>query len=83
MLLRSVFVAIFSLPALISCYQVPVVNGVIGGVSSPEACKFRTQTKAFSNTAAPPVPTPGKLRVTENSGVCGGVISFATYALSY
>ncbi|KAF8480363.1 alpha/beta-hydrolase [Russula ochroleuca] len=70
MLLPSVFVAIVALPALISGGQIPVVNGVIGGVPSPDSCKFKTPKEAFSNYAAPPVPTPGKLRVVENSGVC-------------
>jgi hypothetical protein len=83
MLLPSVFVAIVALPALISGGQIPVVNGVIGGVPSPDSCKFKTPKEAFSNYAAPPVPTPGKLRVVENSGVCGEAISFATHPLSY
>jgi hypothetical protein len=80
MLLRSVFVAILALPALISGRQVPVVDGVIGGVPSPEGCRFKTQNEAFSKNALPSTPTPGKLRVVENSGVCGEVISFATHS---
>ena len=62
MLLRSMLVAMFALPALISGGQIPVVNGTIGvrGV------------RALPETAS--TPTPGKLRVVENSGVCGGVI---------
>ena len=28
-------------------------------------------------------PTPGKLRVVENSGVCGAVILFTTYLTTY
>jgi hypothetical protein len=83
MLFRSVFIAILALPALISGGQVPIVDGVIGGVPSPEACKFKAPKEAFSNNALPTVPTPGKLRVVENSGVCGEVISFATHPLSY
>ena len=83
MLFHSVFVAIFSLPALIRSHQVPVANGVIDGVPFPDACEIKTQNEAFSNNAVPPVLTPGKLRVVENSGVCGEVISFATHPLSY
>jgi hypothetical protein len=83
MLLRSVFVTIFALPALITGLQVPVVNGVVGGVPSPHACDFKTQNEALSNNAVRPVPTPGKLRVVENSGICGEVISFAMHPLSY
>lgn len=45
--------------------QVPVVNGVIGGV--PEA----SETPGNLKVQSPQATTPGKLRVTENSGVCG------------
>ncbi len=70
MLLHSVLTAIFALPALISGEQVPIVDGVVGSVPSPDACNFETQKGPFSNDAS--APTPGKLRVVENSGVCGG-----------
>jgi hypothetical protein len=74
MLLRSVLVAIFALPALISGNQFPIANGAIGGVpsESPDACNFKSQKGTFSNDDS----TPGQLRVVENSGVCGGVILF-------
>src|SRR5882762_3549615 len=45
--------------------QVPVVEGVIGGVSSAQ------QLLAHIPSPAKTPSTPGKLRVTENSGVCG------------
>ena len=44
--------------------QVPVVNGVVGGV--------RTESRPFDVdvAAVPAATTPGKLRVVENSGIC-------------
>ena len=45
--------------------QFPVVNGVIGGV--PNTVLPLQEAQAVS----PAATTPGKLRVTENSGVCG------------
>jgi hypothetical protein len=72
MLLHSVLITIYALPALIRGKQIPVVDGVIGGVPSPDACNFEIPKGPFSNNA--PTPTPGKLRgVVENSGVCGGL----------
>jgi hypothetical protein len=46
--------------------QIPIVDGVIGGVLSNlgEAAVQRP-------SVTPLATTPGKLRVTENSGVCG------------
>jgi hypothetical protein len=77
MLLSSTLVAIFALPALINGGQIPVVDGVIGGVPSPGAHDFKSLAGAISaNTSTP--PTPGKLRVVEKSGVCGGL--FVYYA---
>ena len=71
MLLRAALFAMFALPALISGGQIPVVNGTIGvrGV------------KALPETAS--TPTPGKLRVVENSGVCGGVIFVSLWILNH
>jgi hypothetical protein len=66
MVLSSTLIAIFALPALINGGQIPVVGGVIGGVPSPGAHDFKNLAGAAS---AP--RTPGKLRVVENSGVCG------------
>ncbi|KAN0107688.1 carboxypeptidase S1 [Russula decolorans] len=74
MLLHSVLITIYALPALIRGKQIPVVDGVIGGVPSPDDCKFEIPKRPFSNNALAPGPTPGKLRgVVENSGVCGGL----------
>lgn len=79
MLLLSVLVAISTLPTLINSIQIPIANGVINGVSSPDvsspdACKFKTLKGAFSNDAQ--TTTAGELRVVENSGVCGMVDLF-------
>jgi hypothetical protein len=61
-------VAIFALPVLINGDQ-PAVDGVVGDVPSPGAHDFKNLAGAASTSR-----TPGKLRVVENSGVCGGVI---------
>jgi hypothetical protein len=70
MFFRSALVAILALPALVSGGQLPVVDGVIDGVPSPGAHNFKNLARAVSGNASTP-PTPGKLRVVENSGVCG------------
>lgn len=44
--------------------QVPSINGIWGGVSSS------ISARQSANSAMAAVTTPGKLRVTENSGVC-------------
>jgi hypothetical protein len=72
MLLRSTLITILTLPVLISGSQIPAVNGVIGGVPAPDA-------RNVKNLARATPPTPGKLRVVENSGVCGEVILFAIH----
>ena len=82
MLFHSVLVTILALPALISGDQIPAVNGVIGGVPSPGARNYKNRAGAVSRDAPTPL-TPGKLRVAENSGICGGVILFVTHPLSY
>jgi len=46
--------------------QFPVVDGIIGGI--PKSKPLTTAFKLKSNNTS--TPTPGKLRVTENSGVC-------------
>ncbi|KAI0310168.1 serine carboxypeptidase [Amylostereum chailletii] len=61
-----------ALPALsVRASQVPIVDGVLGGVpaSSPG---FSAETKSQRKSAVADAtdPTPGALRVTENSGVC-------------
>jgi hypothetical protein len=80
MLLRSALVAMFALPALISGGQIPAVNGTTGGV--PLSLDAQDLAEAASGDASTP-RTPGKLRVVENSGVCGGVILFVMHPLSY
>ena len=82
MFLRSALVTIFALPALISCGEFPVVDGVIGGVPSGDA--HQTLTLGGSGSGDSSARTPGKLRgVVENSGICGGVLFFNTHLLSY
>jgi hypothetical protein len=80
MLLRSTLVAMFALPAFISGGQIPAVHGSIrvGGV--PRGHDARAE--AASGGASTP-RTPGKLRVVENSGVCGAVVFFVIHPLSY
>ena len=77
-----VLVAIFALPALTSGSQFPIADGVIGGVPSPDTCNLKIQKGAFFSNYAP-TPTPGKLRVVENSGICGGVFFFTTLPRSF
>jgi hypothetical protein len=81
MLFRSALVTILALPALISGDQIPAVDGVIGGVPSG-AHNFKNLARAVSGDTSTP-PTPGKLRVVENSGVCGEVILFVIHPLLY
>lgn len=77
MLLYSVLITIYALPALIRGKQIPLVDGVIGGVPSPDACNLDIPTgPILDNDPIPPKipPTSGKLRgVVENSGICGGL----------
>jgi hypothetical protein len=84
MFLRSALVTIFALPALISCSEFPVVDGVIGGVPSGDAHNSSYKTLKRSGSGDPSACTPGKLRgVVENSCICGGVLLFNTHLLSY
>ena len=46
--------------------QIPIVNGVVGGVGSGSPPESRIKLA----NVQPAATTPGKLRVTENSGVC-------------
>lgn len=48
--------------------QMPVVDGVIGGVPSSPNRVFESQVLS---AVATNTTTPGKLRIVENSGVCG------------
>jgi hypothetical protein len=83
MLLLSVILTIFILPRLISGTQFPTINGVIGGVpsSDSDARTFKTLDATLANDSSS--TTPGKLRVVENSGVCGAFIFCMTHRLSY
>ncbi len=55
--------ALLAIP-VVTARQIPVVDGVIGGV--PTTPRFHEANAAVS----PAATTPGKLRVVENSGVC-------------
>lgn len=48
--------------------QIPVIDGVIGGVPNTTLVSPHF---ASASTTIPGTTTPGKLRVVENSGVCG------------
>lgn len=48
--------------------QFPIVDGVLGGVPTTIPETFKKSNILHLSTAA---TTPGKLRVVENSGVCG------------
>ncbi|KAI0795769.1 alpha/beta-hydrolase [Abortiporus biennis] len=67
MLLGSALTALLAFVPLSTTLarQIPVVDGVIGGVPS-------TETTFFEETVTPisAATTPGKLRIVENSGVC-------------
>lgn len=69
------------LPTLAKCGQVPVVDGVIGGVPhlsvSQKAANLLAEPLRVTNTT-----TPGKLRFVENSGICGIYMGKATLPFS-
>ena len=56
------------LASVIHARQIPVVNGVIGGVPSDK--EWSHVDLAAKPAITPAATTPGKLRVVENSGVC-------------
>jgi hypothetical protein len=68
MLLLSVLALAFVLPTVV-IGRIPVVDGVTGGVRSSDLRKVKTLKDAVDADAT--ARTPGKLRVVENSGVCG------------
>jgi hypothetical protein len=68
MLVFTVLFATLSLSQVLAG-QIPVVNGVIGGVPSSTK-RGMLDNGGHDASVASPV-TPGKLRVVENSGVCG------------
>lgn len=62
----AAFLALLPLPVALGG-QIPVVDGVIGGVPSDDSFdEFVNAPHDISNTT-----TPGKLRVVESSGICG------------
>ena len=70
MLLLSVLALAFVLPTVV-IGKIPVVDGVIGGVRSSDLSKVKTRAFKDAVDANATARTPGKLRVVENSGVCG------------
>jgi hypothetical protein len=46
--------------------QIPTVNGILGGVKPPSDISYVEDIERIAAST----PTPGKLRVTENSGIC-------------
>ena len=68
MLLLSVLALAFVLPTVVTG-RIPRVDGVIGGVRSSDLSTVKTLKDAVDADAT--ARTPGKLRVVENSGVCG------------
>jgi len=74
MLIRSALVLAFALPTLIGG-KISPIGGVIRGVGSPGAGTVKTLRDSVN--AISPARTPGKLRVVENSGVCGRFILIA------
>jgi hypothetical protein len=75
MLVRSAFILAFALPALVSG-KIPLMDGVIRGFRSADASEVNTLKGSESVTANAPARTLGKLRVVENSGICGRCILF-------
>jgi hypothetical protein len=82
MLFRSALIAIFALSALISGSLIPAIDEVIRGIPSLGARNPKNLAGTVSGNASTP-RTPGKLRIVENSGVCGWVILFVTHPLAY
>jgi hypothetical protein len=70
MLIRSALVLAFALPALIVGGKNSPINAIKGGVGSPDAGTVK-KPRGSVNDAISSTPTPGNLRVVENSGVCG------------
>jgi hypothetical protein len=55
------------IPALAFAGQIPVIDGVVGGVRSSKETTNKFKSATLNSTAV----TPGALRYTENSGICG------------
>ena len=64
----SVLALVFVLPTVVTG-RIPLVDGVIGGVGSLDLSNANTLKDAVDANRTD--RTPGKLRVVENSGVCG------------
>ena len=75
MLVRSASIFAFALPALVSG-KISLMDGVIRGFHFADASGVNTLKDSESVTANAPARTPGKLRVVENSGICGRCILF-------
>ena len=73
MFVLSVLALLFVLPSAVTG-RIPLVDGVIGGVGSLDLSKVNTLKDAVDANAT--ARTPGKLRVVENSGVCGKCVLF-------
>ncbi len=82
MLFRSPLIAIFALSALISGSLIPAIDKVTHGVPSLGVRNPKNLAETVSGNASTP-RTPGKLRIVENSGICGWVILFVTHPLTY
>jgi hypothetical protein len=69
-MLPSLLLAALALPCALAA-QIPVINGVIGGVPSAVVTSTKVKQSTLVSDATSPT-TPGALRsVKENSGVCG------------
>ncbi|TBU34959.1 serine carboxypeptidase [Dichomitus squalens] len=68
---RAAFVGLFLAISQVLAGQVPVHNGVIGGVPDPSTRLLSTAgVLAATGSGTIVQTTPGKLRVVENSGIC-------------
>jgi hypothetical protein len=74
MLVLSALVLALALPAQISG-RVSLIDGVIGGVLPRDANTAEPPNGTATTSTNAPARTPGKLRVVENSGVCGKCFS--------
>ena len=79
MLVLSVLALVFVLPTVVTG-RIPLLNGVVGGVGSSYLSKVKTLRETVD--ANTPARTPGKLRVVENSGICGKCSLFRTLSCS-
>jgi len=66
-MLFPIFLLSCIIPQTVLSGQIPVIDGVIGGVRTAQKATDRTKPTFIQSLAV----TPGKLRYKENSGVCG------------